>query len=244
MTVDIAERATRALTRAHTFLHGLPADLVTGQGPTAVVTHRAGLLICEALCPHLPRHRPPDASVPALPFAGADEPLRRLAVATDRTAAVEIPETAADAMPAWALGLLRADPAILTALADRAATDSLWGCAAAALGARQRAGWSTALPVAVTLAVQERDLALVPALIRAAGYLGLSEHPIVTGATAYLMSQQQHDGGLGALPAGADPQPATGTRLSLTVSFVWTLAEATRPGFTAGVMNGDVPGAA
>jgi hypothetical protein len=241
MAADLAERAARALTRAHGFLHRLPGGAVAGAGPAAVVTRRAGLTICETLCPEIPAGEPPVEPLPALGFLGADEPLRRLATHQDLPFLDDERFTTGDGeMPAWALGLLRADPAVLAELADRAALDSLWGCATGTLGSRKRAGWSTALPVALALAVRERDLALLPALIRAIGYLGLVEHPLTVAATAFLVSQQQPDGGLGIMPAGADPRLQVEVRLGLTVSFAWALAEMTCPGFTAAVMNGEI----
>lgn len=214
---------------------------MSAEGPAAVVAQRAGITICELVCPDLPPGRPAVEPLPATAFAGADEPLRRLATGQREALPDDIPAAGGNDMPAWALGLLRADPQVLTRIADRAALESLWGYATTALPSRERAGWSTALPVALTLAVQERDLALLPALIRAIGYLGLHAHPLTTAATAFLISQQQPDGGLGILPAGADPQLEVRIRLRLTVSFAWALAERIAPGFTAGVMSGEIP---
>ncbi|BCJ44140.1 hypothetical protein GCM10010168_09530 [Actinoplanes ianthinogenes] len=240
MAVNLTERAGAALTRAHGFLHRLPTAAVSAHGPAAAVSRRAGLAICELMCPELRARRPTGDPLPTLAFAGADEPLRRLATGRRQP----FPDTTApagpDDMPAWALGLLRADPQALAGLAERAALDSLWGCTTTTMATRDRAGWSTALPVALALAAQHRDLALLPALIRAIGYLALNEHPLTTTATALLISQQQPDGGLGILPTGADPHLQTRIRLRLTVSFAWALAEMTEPGFTAAVMSGEV----
>jgi hypothetical protein len=213
---------------------------VSTQEPAAAVTQRAGLTICELLCPELRAGRPTGAPLPTLGFAGADEPLRRLATGRRQPFPDDIPTAGTNDMPAWALGLLRADPQTLAGLAERAALDSLWGCTTPTMATRERAGWSTALPVGLALAAQHRDLALLPALIRAIGYLELREHPLTTTATALLISQQQPDGGLGLLPADADPQLETRIRLRLTVSFVWALAEMTEPRFTAAVMSGEI----
>ncbi|MFI5493487.1 hypothetical protein [Actinoplanes sp. NPDC051859] len=240
MAANLTERAGTALTRAHGFLQRLPPGAISAQGRLAVITQRAGLTLCEIARPELRTANSVGVLPSPMPFAGPDEPLQRLVTGRRQPLPDSVPPSTPDDAPPWALGLLRADPQTLTDLAEQAALDSLWGATTTAMPSRVRAGWSTALPVAIALAVQARDLAVLPTLIRAAGYLALHEHPLTTGAAAFLISQQQPDGGLGALPTSADPQLAIHARLPLTVSFAWTLAELLDPGFTTRIMSGEV----
>lgn len=94
------------------------------------------------------------------------------------------------------------------------------------------AGWTTALPVAVAVAVRAHDLAVTSALLLAGAYLRCGGHAVLRDATAYVVAQQQPDGGFGALPADADPALQDTVRVPLTLGCVWALAEITGAGAT------------
>lgn len=123
------------------------------------------------------------------------------------------------------LDLVRADPGLLLRFADQIAYQTGFGRMADQILADLLARWINALPVAVTVAVCARDLAITSALLRDGAYLRHSRCPELHAATAFVAAQQQPDGGFGALAVDADPTLRDTVRLPLTLACVWALAE-------------------
>lgn len=123
------------------------------------------------------------------------------------------------------LDLLRADPGRLLQLADQIAYHTRFGRMTDRVPADLLAGWITALPVAVALAVPAHDLPVTSALLRAGAYLRCGRCPELCDAAAFVIAQQHPDGGFGALAPHADPALQDTVRVPLTLACVWALAE-------------------
>lgn len=167
---------------------------------------------------------------------GIDNPPRRLGMWICATALGEsvpavpefvLPQAGSPGEPRidQPLGLVRSDPALLLRLADQIAAQTVFGRMTDRVCPKLVSRWATALPAAVSLAVRAHDLATTSALLRAGAYLQCDGHPVLRDAAAFVVAQQQPDGGFGALPAGADPALHDTVRVPLSLGCVWTLAE-------------------
>ncbi|MFT7835897.1 hypothetical protein Q5530_07080 [Saccharothrix sp. BKS2] len=120
----------------------------------------------------------------------------------------ELREPPPAAEPAVPPDWLRADPDHLRRLAGQAA--------AASAGTRAR--WAEVVAQALVIAVRHRDLDLTAALVRTATGLAAGDDPTTVAAVAFLISQQQADGGFGIVPDEGDPHLSTAVRVPLTVA--------------------------
>ncbi|MGH3871132.1 MAG: DUF6895 family protein [Pseudonocardiaceae bacterium] len=118
---------------------------------------------------------------------------------------------------------VRADPACLLRLAEQITDQTGFGRTTDRIPTDRLTGWATALPVAVTLAVRARDLAVTSALLLAGACLHCGGHPQLRHAAAFVAAQQQPDGGFGALPPDADAALCSTVRVPLTFGCVWAL---------------------
>lgn len=180
---------------------------------------------------------------------GADDPRRRVGAWLCATALgqpdVPVPDVALPAVDSSGapiadqpLDLVRADPGLLLKLADQVAGQTGFGRMTDQVPADLLASWSTALPVAVTLAVRAHDLAVTSALLLAGAYLQYDWHPALRDATNFVAAQQQPDGGFGAMPVDADPALQDTVRVPLTLGCVWALTETMWAGATPAEASG------